>query len=56
MEIVFATHNLHKLEEVRIIAGSSHIIKGLDALSCYDEIPETTDTLHGNALQKESLL
>ena len=51
MEIVFATHNLHKTEEVRAILGPDYIIKNLPELGCPD-IPETADTLKGNALQK----
>lgn len=51
MEIVFATHNLHKTEEVRAILGPGYHILNLPELGCPD-IPETADTLRGNALQK----
>ena len=51
MEIVFATHNLHKTEEVRAILGTNYRILNLPELGCPD-IPETADTLKGNALQK----
>ena len=51
MEIVFATHNLHKTEEVRAILGPNYQIRNLPELGCPD-IPETADTLQGNALQK----
>lgn len=51
MEIVFATHNLHKTEEVRAILGAEYRILNLPELGCPD-IPETADTLRGNALQK----
>ena len=51
MEIVFATHNLHKTEEVRAILGPKYTIRNLHELDCPD-IPETADTLKGNALQK----
>ncbi len=51
MEIVFATHNLHKTEEVRAILGQEYHILNLPELGCPD-IPETADTLKGNALQK----
>ena len=51
MEIIFATHNLHKTEEVRAILGPSYQIRNLPELGCPD-IPETADTLKGNALQK----
>lgn len=51
-EIVFATNNPHKLEEARQIAGGRIIIRSLADINCHDEIPETADTLKGNALQK----
>ena len=51
MEIVFATHNLHKTDEVRAILGSDYLIRNLPEIGCSD-IPETADTLKGNALQK----
>ena len=52
MELVFATHNRHKLQEAVAIAGASCVVFGLDHVSCFDEIPETADTLIGNAKQK----
>ena len=50
--LVFATNNLHKLEEVRDILGGSFCIASLKEIGCTDDIPETADTLEGNALQK----
>ncbi len=52
MELVFATHNRHKLEEAVAIVGASFDVKGLTELGCFEEIPETADSLLGNALQK----
>ncbi len=52
MELYFATHNRHKLQEAVAIAGASCVVKGLDELGCFEEIPETADSLLGNALQK----
>lgn len=51
-EIVFATNNAHKLEEVRQIVGEQYKILSLSEIDCHDEIPETADTLEGNALIK----
>lgn len=52
-KLVFATNNKHKLEELRkIIAGSDIEIVSLADINCHDDIPETADTLEGNALQK----
>ena len=50
--LVFATNNLHKLEEVRDILGGSFRIASLKEIGCIDDIPETADTLEGYALQK----
>jgi len=52
MELIFATYNQHKTEEAREIAASAIYIKNLKDIGCFDEIPETADTLQGNALQK----
>lgn len=51
-EIVFATNNPHKLSEVRAMAGDSIRILSLAEIGCHDDIPETADTLEGNALIK----
>ncbi|MBO4645078.1 MAG: RdgB/HAM1 family non-canonical purine NTP pyrophosphatase [Bacteroidales bacterium] len=52
MELIFATHNRHKLQEAVAIAGASCVVKGLDEIGCFEEIPETADSLLGNATQK----
>jgi XTP/dITP diphosphohydrolase len=52
MELVFATNNLHKLNEIRLILGDRFIIKSLEDIGCRDEIPENQATLEGNATQK----
>ncbi len=51
-EIVFATNNLHKLEEARALAEGKMKILSLSDINCHDDIPETADTLEGNALIK----
>lgn len=52
MDLVFATHNQHKVHEIRAIAGPHWNIVSLLDLGCTEEIPETADSLQGNALQK----
>jgi XTP/dITP diphosphohydrolase len=52
VELVFATNNAHKLSELRAIAGDRFSIISLTELGCFDEIPETGETLVENALQK----
>ena len=51
-ELIMATNNAHKLEEVRQILGNAFTVKGLNDIGCTEDIPETADTLEGNALQK----
>ena len=51
-ELIFATNNKHKLEEVsRLLQGSVKVISLAEA-GLEGEIPETAETLQGNALQK----
>ncbi|MDR2824315.1 MAG: non-canonical purine NTP diphosphatase [Prevotellaceae bacterium] len=50
-QLVFATNNAHKLDEARAILSDFKIMS-LSELGCVDDIPETADTLEGNALIK----
>ena len=50
--LVFATNNAHTLEEIRAILGNSIEILSLADIHCHADIPETADTLEGNARQK----
>lgn len=52
MKLVFATNNKHKLQEVRDIVGDRVEVLSLSDINCTDDIPETADTLQGNALIK----
>jgi non-canonical purine NTP pyrophosphatase, rdgB/HAM1 family len=51
-KIVFATNNQHKLEEVSSILEGKMEILSLNDINCFEDIPETADTLEGNALLK----
>lgn len=51
-KIVFATHNAHKLEEVKMILRGTIDVVGLTDIGCTEDIPENADTLEGNALAK----
>lgn len=51
-KLVFATNNAHKLEELRAILGGTIEILSLADINCHADIPETADTLEGNARQK----
>lgn len=49
MQLIFATHNPNKLQEVSTLLPSSIHLIGLDELGCHDEIDETATTIEGNA-------
>ncbi|MDR1678289.1 MAG: non-canonical purine NTP diphosphatase [Prevotellaceae bacterium] len=51
-EIVFATNNEHKLQEVARILGDEFRVLSLADIGCNDDIAETAPTLEGNALIK----
>ena len=50
--IVFATNNAHKLEELQQMLGDEMEIRGLSQIGCTEDVPETADTLEGNARMK----
>ena len=50
--LVFATNNNHKLQEIRQMLDGKAIVKSLSDMGLEGDIPETADTLQGNALQK----
>ncbi len=51
-KFVFATNNAHKLEEVSAILGKKIELLSMKDIDCNVDIPETADTLEGNALIK----
>lgn len=51
-KIVFATNNPHKLVEVRSLLSPFFDVVSLSDMNCFDDIPETADTLKGNAFLK----
>ena len=51
-KLVIATNNAHKLSEIQAVVGDKFEILSLRDIECFDEIPEDSDTLEGNALQK----
>ena len=52
MDLLFATNNVNKVREINDIIGNSFVLKSLRDYDFTDDIPETNDTLEGNALQK----
>lgn len=51
MQLVFATNNAHKLEEVQAILPNIELLT-LKEINCTEDIPETSPTIAGNAIQK----
>lgn len=51
-KLVFATNNAHKLEEISAILGEKVELLSLKDIHCDADIPETADTLEGNAMLK----
>ncbi len=52
MQLCFATNNAHKLQEIRAILSENFVLKTLQEIGCEEDLPETTDTIEGNSLQK----
>ena len=50
--LVFATNNAHKAREIGQILGPGFEVKTLKDIGCHEDIPETADTLEGNARLK----
>ena len=51
-KLVFATNNAHNLSEIRAILAGQYEVLSLNEIDCFGDIPETADTLEGNALLK----
>jgi XTP/dITP diphosphohydrolase len=52
MNIVFATNNSNKIKEVQALLPSHIRLVSLQEIGCEEDIPETQDTIEGNAIQK----
>ena len=56
MQLVFATHNQHKLDEVQALIGENIKLKSLNDINCFTDIPETGETFEANASQKSRFI
>lgn len=52
MQLVFATNNLNKLKEVQTLIPKHIILLSLKDIGCFEDVPETQNTIEGNAMQK----
>src|ERR1035437_6667936 len=56
MDLVFATNNQHKIEEVQHLLQDKFRLLSLSDIKCNEELPETGDTLEENASQKANYI
>lgn len=56
MQIVFASHNLHKIEEIKPELSEKIDLISLQSLGYSKELPENADSLEGNALEKAKFI
>lgn len=56
MRLCFASNNAHKLAEIRPLLPAGLELLSLAEIGCHEELPETQDTLVGNALQKAAFV
>ena len=52
MKIVFATNNPNKILEIQSMLPDNIEIISLESIDCLEDIPETSNTIEGNAIQK----
>jgi XTP/dITP diphosphohydrolase len=52
MKIVFATNNANKIQEIQSMLPENIEIISLESIGCFEEIPETADTIEENAIMK----
>ena len=55
LKLVFATNNRHKLKEVKAMLTDIEVLS-LNDINCFNDIPETADTLEGNAILKANFI
>ncbi len=56
MQLVFATNNLNKLKEVKTLIPDHIKLLSLEDIGCFEDIPETQNTIEGNAIQKATYI
>lgn len=52
MNLVFASNNKNKIKEIQSILPETIKILSLEEIGCHEDIPETADTIEGNAILK----
>ena len=52
MQLVFASNNKNKILELQSMLPETITVLSLESIGCFEDIPETADTIEGNAIQK----
>jgi XTP/dITP diphosphohydrolase len=52
MQLVFASNNKHKIKEIQALVSDTIQIISLEDIGCTEDIPETAETIEGNAILK----
>lgn len=52
MQLVFASNNKNKIQELQSMLPETITIVSLESIGCFEDIPETADSIEGNAIQK----
>ena len=52
MKLVFASNNKNKIKEIQALVPNIIQIVSLEEIGCIEDIPETADTIEGNAILK----
>ena len=56
MKIVFASNNKNKIQEIQSMLPEKIQIISLESIGCFEEIPETANTIEGNAIMKANYI
>ena len=56
MELIFATNNAHKVEEIKAVVPDNLLIRSLAEAGIERDIPEPHDTLEANSLEKARVI
>jgi XTP/dITP diphosphohydrolase len=52
MKLVFASNNQNKIREIQLLLPNTIEVLSLEDIGCFEDIPETADTIEGNAILK----
>lgn len=56
MKLIFTSNNKHKIQEIRNLLPNNFTILSLEDINCFEDIPETADTIEGNAILKANYI